>query len=83
MTVADEKKQALAVEIDVEKLSDKNGMQTPIRDSVDVTYENHSKFDKYHREEGQDMSSFIIKVERRYDLGKTSDKSLPDVVVKF
>ena len=79
---------AEAVEIDVEKLSDQNGMQTLIgeldkiflRDSVDAAYENYTKFDKYHREEGQHMSSFIIEFERRYDLCKKSDMSLPDAV---
>ena len=82
---------AEAVEIDVEKLRDQNGMQTLIgeldkiflRDSVDVAYENYTKFDKYHREEGQDMSSFIIEFERRYDRCKTSDMSLPDAVLSF
>ena len=104
MTDVDKKKQALAVtlslhgqarakavEIDVEKLSDKDGMQILfgeldkifLRDSVDLAYENYTKFDKYHREEGQDMSSFIIEFERRYDLCKKSDMSLPDAVLSF
>ena len=77
--------QAKAVEIDVEKLSNKNGMQTVIgeldkiflQDFVNLLSENYTKFDKYHIEEGQDMSSFIIKFERRHDLCKKSECHCP------
>lgn len=104
MTAVEEKKEALAVtlslhgqvrakavEIDVEKLSDKNGMQTLcgeldkifLWNSVNVAYENYTKFDKYHRDEAPDMPSFIIEFERRYDLCKKSDISLPNAVLSF
>lgn len=52
-------------------------------DSIDVAYENYAKFDKYHREEGQDLSSFIIEFQRRHDLCKKSDMSLPNDVLSF
>jgi transposase InsO family protein len=79
------------VEIDVEKLCDKDEIQTLIseldkiflRDNVDIAYEHYTKFDKYERGDGQDMSSFIIEFERKYDLCKKSEMTLPDAVLSF
>ena len=82
---------AKALELDVTELNRDDGLDTLIsaldslfkKETVDLTYEAYTNFDKYRKTQEVSMIDFILEYECRYNQCKKYEMTLPEAVFSF
>ena len=80
-----------AMNITAADMAKKDGMQTILRkldevflkDDKDKAYEAYRDFDSFKRPEDTTMNDYIIEFDRRYNISKKYDMTLPEAVLTF
>jgi hypothetical protein len=82
---------ANALEVNVVDLNKDDGLDTLLeqldtlflRDKVDLSYAAYSDFEGYRSDPGTNMADFVVEFERRYNVCKKYEMTLPDAVLSF
>ena len=79
------------IEIEASRLNSTDGMKILIealdelykKDTIDLSYEAYSKFEKFRKSEDMKMTEYIVEFERLYTKVKKYQMVLPDAVLAF